>query len=346
MTASPHAPQVAAATDDHGPGRAPVTDRVLTVVHGEGKAVPESFGRLADTAAEVRYVTSEGLARALPGTHAVLMWDFQSTALRDAFDRADRLEWVHAASAGVDRIVFPALRDSGVTLTNARGTFDRPIAEFVLSFLLMFAKDMPRSLVDQAGRVWRHRETEDLTGTRVMVAGTGAIGREIARLLRAVGLEVRGAGSYARTGDPDFGDIVDSADLAAHVTDVDWLVNVAPLTPATTGYIGRSVFDALPAHARFVNVGRGDSVVTADLVAALESGSIAGAGLDVVDTEPMPAEHPLWSTPNTLITPHMSGDTQGWSERLAVQFLENWDRYVAGEPLHNVIDLEKGYARA
>lgn len=316
---------------------------MLTILTAAHRPRPPALDRLSDTA-EVRWTEASGLAEALPGADVLLMWDFFSPALVDAFTAADRLQWIHAASAGVDSLMFPALRESGVRVTNARGVFDRPIAEFVLAFMLGFAKDVPGSLELQAERTWQWRETENLAGSRALVVGTGSIGRETARLLTALGVEVRGAGSHARSGDPDFGDVLDSAELPRLVGDIDWLIDIAPLTPATTGLIDAEVLAALPPHARLINVGRGATVVTDDLVAALHSGEIAGAGIDVVDTEPLPPEHPLWSCPNLMITAHMSGDTHGWTDRLAEQFMANWDRWLAGEPLLSPVDVEKGYA--
>ncbi|MCT1689701.1 D-2-hydroxyacid dehydrogenase [Brevibacterium sp. p3-SID960] len=317
---------------------------VLTILTAPDKKRPAHFDRLADEASEVRWVEADELAAALPGTEVLLMWDFFSPALEDAFGAADRLRWIHAASAGVDSLMFDQLRDSAVTVTNARGTFDRPIAEFVLAFMLHFAKDFPASLAHQRQRIWQHRESRDLAGSHAMIVGTGSIGRAIAVALRALGVHVSGAGSRARGGDPDFGEIIASADLAAHVSDVDWLINIAPLTAQTTGLIDAAVLQALPASAHLINVGRGASVVTGDLVAALQSGQIAGAGLDVVDPEPLPEGSPLWQMGNVVITPHMSGDSAGWSDRLAEQFMANWDRYRAGEQLFNIVDKAKGYA--
>lgn len=316
---------------------------MLTILTAEDRPRPPAFERLTDDA-EVRWTTADGLARALPGTDALLLWDFFSPALKAAFGSADALQWIHAASAGVDSLMFPALQESGIRVTNARGVFDRPIAEFVLGLVLAFAKDLPGSLALQAERRWQWRETEELAGTRALVVGVGSIGRETARLLRALGVEVRGAGSTARSGDPDFGEVLDSARLADHVGDIDWLIDIAPLTPATTGLIDAEVLAALPPRARLINVGRGATVVTADLVDALRTGRIAGAGLDVVDEEPLPEDHPLWTCPNTVITAHMSGDTHGWTERLAAQFMDNWDRWIAGEPLLSPVDVAKGYS--
>ncbi|MBU8577321.1 D-2-hydroxyacid dehydrogenase [Brevibacterium luteolum] len=317
---------------------------VLTILTAPDKKRPAHFDRLIDEASDVRWVEADELATALPGTEVLLMWDFFSPALADAFDAADRLRWIHAASAGVDSLMFDQLRASKVTVTNARGTFDRPIAEFVLAFMLHFAKDFPTSLAHQRQRIWQHRESRDLAGSRAMVVGTGSIGRAIATTLRALGVQVTGAGSRARGGDPDFGEIIASTDLAEYVAGVDWLINIAPLTEQTTGLIDAAVLQALPASAHLINVGRGASVVTDDLIAALESGQIAGAGLDVVDPEPLPEDSPLWQMRNVVITPHMSGDSAGWSDRLAEQFMANWDRYRAGEQLFNIVDKAKGYA--
>lgn len=299
-----------------------------------------------DRGAEVRFATAADLGPQLEGAQVLLMWDFFSTALAQAWPHADSLEWVHAASAGVDKLMFPGLVASDVVVTNARGIFDRPIAEFVLGSLLAHCKDMPRSMRDQQREAWQHRETRLLTGTRAMIVGTGAIGRETARLLAAVGVGVTGAGSHARTGDPDFGSVVASAELADHVGGIDWLVNIAPLTDVTRNLLDAEVFAALPEGAFVVNVGRGESLVAADLIKALDSGPVAGAALDVFATEPLPANDPLWSREDVQVSPHMSGDAFGWRDRLAAQFLDNLSAWNAGRPLSNVVDTALGYVPA
>lgn len=315
---------------------------VLTILTSPDKPRPAAFDRVGIDA-EVRWAEADTLASALRGADALLMWDFFSTALEDALPAADRLQWVHAASAGVDSLRFPGLVDSGVTVTNAHGVFDQAIAEYVLGVILMFAKKSVTSLDLQRDHVWHRRETETVAGTRALVVGTGGIGRRTARLLRAFGVDVVGAATRARAGDADFSRIIDSADLLDHVADVDWLINAAPLTDATRGMFDASVFAQLPSTARFVSIGRGASTKTDDLLAALSDGTIAGAGLDVVDPEPLPPGHPLWDAPNTLITAHLSGDTEGWTDRLAQQFLTHWDRWVAGEPFPQTVDLRAGY---
>lgn len=304
--------------------------------HPPGMAAVEEF-------AEVRYAKADELAAALKGADALFLWDFFSTAVRDVWEHADSLRWIHVAAAGVDTLLFPELVDSGVIVTNSRGIFDRPIAEFVLGSILAFAKDMPGSLRRQQARKWEHRETERIDGCSAMVVGTGAIGRETARLLDAVGMAVSGVGRTARTNDPDFGEVYASSDLAEVVGDADYLVMIAPLTESTRGLVDARVLAAMKPSARVINVGRGELVQEEALIEALDAGQIAGAALDVFPIEPLPAYSRLWDMENVLVSSHLSGDALGWLERLADLFLDNADRYRRGESLLNVVDKELGY---
>ncbi|MGV0835745.1 D-2-hydroxyacid dehydrogenase [Mycolicibacterium thermoresistibile] len=298
---------------------------------------------LADVDADVRYCTADELADGIRGARALLLWDFFSPALREAWPHADSVEWIHIAAAGVDTLLFDELRDSAVTVTNAHGVFDRPIAEYVLGAILGYAKDSRVSLEAQLRRHWWHRETRSIAGARAMIVGTGGIGREIARLLRAAGMTVRGAGRVARAEDPDFGEVVASSELAAEVGWCDHLVLAAPLTAATRGMVDATVLNAMKPDAHLVNIARGDLVDEPALVTALRENRIGAATLDVFSTEPLPADHPLWDTPNTVITAHMAGDVIGWRDTLAAQFLDNLRRWQAGEPLRNVVDKKLGY---
>lgn len=319
---------------------------VLTILNSPGTEIPALITDLGERdGIELRIAEASTLAQALPGTDVLLMWDFFSTALQDAYGSADRLGWVHAAAAGVDSLLFGELVESPVTVTNARGIFDRPIAEFVLSYILMHAKSSIGSLSDQAAKKWNRRSTRDIAGTKALIVGTGAIGRGIARLLKAVDIDVTGAGSRARSGDADFGEVIDSATLPEHVAGFDWVIDIAPLTEKTERLIGAEAFAAMDDTAVFINVGRGDTVDTDALVTALRDGQIGGAGLDVFDEEPLPADHPLWSMDNVIITPHMSGDTDGWRMRLAEQFHALFEQYLAGEQFPHIVDKKLGYVR-
>jgi phosphoglycerate dehydrogenase-like enzyme len=293
--------------------------------------------------AEVRYVTAEELPDALAGTDALFVWDFFSTAVADAWPASGAPGWVHVASAGVDRLLFPELVDSDVVVTNSRGVFERPIAEYVLGLVLAFAKDFPTTLEAQRRGEWLHRETETVHGQRALVVGSGPIGREIGLLLRAVGVDVCLVGRTRREGDRDFGTVRASSDLPELLGDADYVVAAAPLTPETDGMFDRSAFQAMRASARFINIGRGQLTVEDDLVAAVRGGEIAGAALDVFSVEPLPAGHPLWTLDGVLVSPHMSGDSQGWHDALARLFVENFQRWRTGAELRNVVDKRLGY---
>jgi len=292
---------------------------------------------------DFRYCAADGLADAIRGARALLLWDFFSTAVSDVWADADKLEWIHITAAGVDTLLFDELRDSDVVVTNARGVFDRPLAEYVLGAVIASAKDSRNSFDLQRRHEWRHRETRTITGATALVVGTGGIGREIAKLLRAAGLVVRGAGRRAVTDDPDFGEVISSDNLAAEAGWCDHLILAAPLTAQTRGLVDAAVLEAMKPGAHLVNIARGPMVDESALLAALTERRIGGATLDVFDTEPLPPEHPLWDAPNVTITAHMSADVVGWRATLAAQFAANVRRWLAGEPLLNVVDKRLGY---
>jgi phosphoglycerate dehydrogenase-like enzyme len=295
---------------------------------------------------EFRYCAADGLAEAVRGAQALLLWDFFSKAVRDVWSESDRLEWIHITAAGVDTLLFDELRESDVVVTNARGVFDRPLAEYVLGAVIAYAKDSLTSFDLQRRHEWRHRETRSITGATALVVGTGGIGREIAKLLRSAGVVVRGAGRRTVADDPDFGEIVDSANLAAEVGWCDHLVLAAPLTSATRGLVDARVLAAMKSDAHLINIARGPMVDEAALIEALMQRRIGGATLDVFDTEPLPPGHPLWDASNVTVTAHMSADAVGWREALAEGFATNARRWLAGEPLLNVVDKKLGYVSA
>jgi phosphoglycerate dehydrogenase-like enzyme len=287
----------------------------------------------------------DNLARDLETADALLMWNFFSGALTEAWPAARKLRWIHLPAAGIDKLLFPELVASDVVVTNARGIFDRPIAEYVLAYVLAHAKQTAATLRRQQAHQWEHHETASITGAHALVVGTGAIGTEIGRLLRAVGLEVWGAARAARGPDAVFTHIINSADLAEHAAWVDYLVVASPLTDATYGVVNSAVFRALKPTAYLVNIARGACVDEQALLQALHEGSLAGAALDVFETEPLPLEHPFWSDEKVVVSPHMSGDVVGWRAALTRQFLDNMARWLDGRPLENVVDKGQGFAQ-
>jgi phosphoglycerate dehydrogenase-like enzyme len=318
-----------------------MTAPTVTVLH-DG-TLPPSMDAIEELA-QVRTARAPELADALRGAEVLLAWDFTTPALRSAWSGADRLRWVHTASAGIDNVLTPEVAAADdVVVTNSRGVFETPIAEYVTGLVLMTAKDMIGTWRRQQRAEWEHRDTQSVQRRLAVVVGVGPIGRAVGRMLAAVGLRVRGVGRTARGSDPDFGEVVAAADLRAAVAEADYVVLAAPLTEQTRGMVDRDVLAAMPRTAMLVNVGRGELVVEDDLTEALRSGVIASAALDVFEREPLPPESPLWTMPQVLVSPHMSADTTGWRDDLAALFVENLRRWRAGEPLRNVVDKQLGY---
>lgn len=307
------------------------------------EAVP-GIAAIADTA-ELRFTTTaEELRDALPGAEVLLGWDYTAGGLEEAWENTGDLRWIHWCGAGVNAVLFPGLVQSDVILTNARGVFDRAMAEYTLGLIIALAKRFPESFALQARGEWRHRQTERIAGARVLVVGVGSIGREIARLLRAVGMVVEGVGRMARGGDGEFDRIIGQDGLIGCLPEADYVVLVTPLTAETAGLFGARAFAAMKPSARFINLGRGQLVDEAALIAALDAGDLAGAALDVFETEPLPADSPLWRHPGIIVSPHMSGDFIGYPDAVAALFLDNFRRYQAGEPLRNLVDKALGFA--
>lgn len=287
--------------------------------------------------------TEEDLARVIGDTDILMSWDFRAGVLKRVWPDARQLRWVHWAGAGVDAALFPELCDSDVLLTNARGIFDRPMAEYVLGLVLCFAKGFPRTIRSQSRRHWDFRLTEYINGRTALVVGVGNIGREIATLLSAIGMRLIGVGRTARAGDPLFGDIHALGELDTLLAQADYVINITPSTPDTRGLFSTDRFARMKSSARFINVGRGDAVDQDALVEALRSNTIAGAALDVFAQEPLPETSPLWELDNVIVSPHMSGDIADSHAALVAQFIENLHRFTRGEALNNVVDKRQGY---
>ncbi|HEY2803215.1 MAG TPA: D-2-hydroxyacid dehydrogenase [Actinomycetota bacterium] len=294
--------------------------------------------------AEIRSATGEDELRgALPGADAVFGWEYDPSLLPSVWDAADDLRWIQTASAGVDRLLFPALVESDVVVTNARGVFDEPIAEWALASILAFATELGNSVRDTVAHRWHHRTTERAEGKRLLVIGPGPIGRAAGRLARGVGMDVEAVGTRARGPEEPFQRIHGPESFHEALGAADYVLDAMPLTPRTNHAFDARAFAAMKPSARFLNVGRGGTVDTEALVDALRRGAIAGAALDVFEEEPLTENHPLWSLPNVIVSPHMAGDVADWEERVVEVFLDNLARFADGRTLRNVIDKERGF---
>ena len=261
---------------------------------------------------------------------------------------AVKLQWIQWLAAGVERCVHePLVQQRRPLITNLQRIAAPSMAEHVLALMFALSRQLPYFLREQQQAHWIKGDDApflvDLEGKTVLVVGLGGIGTEVARRAHALGMRVIATRASGRTG-PDFVSYVglpDELPKLAHTA--DFVVNCTPLTPETTGIFDKQFFATLKSSAYFINVGRGKSAVSADLIAALEAGTLAGAGLDVVDPEPLPSDSPLWRLPNVIITPHISANTVVTEAQRAVLLAENLRRYIAGEPMLAVVDIERGY---
>ncbi|WP_415971575.1 D-2-hydroxyacid dehydrogenase [Rhodococcus sp. 077-4] len=294
---------------------------------------------------EFKSCTIADLADAVSWAEVLLFRTFETADLRAVWPNADNLRWVHASSAGVNRLLDPVLRDGPWLLTNSAGILDRAIAEYVAAGILASVKKLPQALRRQRERVWEHRMTAGISGRNALVVGPGSIGREIGRMLGALGMKVDAAATSERPGDSDFARIRDVAHLPSHAGEYDVIVLAAPLTDATRGLVDSEVLTAMRHDAGLVNIARGPIVDEDVLCDALASGSIGWAVLDVFEVEPLPESSPLWGLDNVIVTAHLAGDADDFAERLWLLFEDNLHKYRRNEPLANVVDKQAGYVR-
>lgn len=266
----------------------------------------------------------------------------------EVLKQAQHLAWIQWPAAGVERCVQqPLLRERAPLVTNLQRTMGPSIAEHVIAMMLALSRHFEDFYREGQQGHWATEdsapELEDVGGKTVLVAGLGGIGTEVARRAHALGMRVVATRASGHEG-PDFVSYVGLPDeLGKLAHDADYVVNCLPLTPETTGIYNKEFFAGMKHSAYFISIGRGRSTVTADLTAALTQGTIAGAGLDVVDPEPLPADNPLWHAPHLIITPHVAANTAVAEQTRNAVLIENLRRYVAGEPMLSVVDISKGY---
>jgi phosphoglycerate dehydrogenase-like enzyme len=266
------------------------------------------------------------------------------------FERAKRLRWVHVTAAGVGPVLFPALVESDVVVTNGRGLHSEAMAEHAIGVMLGFARNLHLARDAQRERRWIQSDLlvhgppfRDFRGGTLAMIGLGHIGRAIATRARALGLRVIGVRRHPATPPDPAHEQWGSERLGEALALADWVVLATPLTASTRQLIGAAELGRMRPEAVLVNLGRGSLVDEAALVSALRERRIAGAALDVTEEEPLPAASPLWEMPNVILTPHISGLAPRHWERAMDQFTGNLRHYLAGEPLFNVVDKRAGY---
>lgn len=276
---------------------------------------------------------------------ADVMYDFDWHD-RAALPRtAPRLRWVQGTSSGIGEILrATGLDRTDITFTTAAGIHAVPLAEFTVLGLLHFTKGMPQLRAWQADHRWERFATRRLAGQRVLVIGLGRVGGRVAATLAALGVEVVGMARTPRLAPPEgVSRLITPDELLATLPRVDALVLATPDTAATRRLIGAREIAALRPATVLVNVARGSVVDEDALIEALRAGRLAGAALDVFDTEPLPPASPLWDLPNVIVSPHSASTIADEDARLVDLFIDNLDRYLAGRPLLNVFERERSY---
>lgn len=265
-------------------------------------------------------------------------------------ERMPRLRWIHCASVGVNRAATLEVKARGIVVTNSRGLLAAPVSAVVLGMICALGRGFHHaSRLRTEGRLDRDTfdryfdEMHDLEGETCLIVGVGEAGVRVATACAALGMRVTGIRRRPEHSDPNISRWFTLDELTEAVRDADYVVNLLPLTGRTTRVFAAPVFAAMKRSAFFINAGRGPTVDEASLVAALESGVIAGAGLDVFDIEPLPQQSRLWHLPQTILMPHVAClSVRYWPRQIALMN-DNLRRFLDGQPLTNTIDFAQGY---
>jgi phosphoglycerate dehydrogenase-like enzyme len=353
MTASP-APR---AGPGSGPGGAPTAIALSPILSARYRSRDLERIRAAAPGARLVMVSVEGLADGPLDDVEVMLRGWLSS---DAFDRilvrAPRLTWVHSATSGVERALTPAALERGIVVTNARGVFSRPIAEYVLMMILAISRRLPQLLELQRERTWQPLEGAELRDVTVGIVGLGSIGRAVAALATAFGCRVvavrrrseTGLPSKGRDGEEPLGEIVldrvgGPETLPELLAESDFIVLAAPLTPETEEMINATTLGLVKPGAWLINVARGRLIDERALLRALTDGELGGAVLDTFRDEPLSPMSTFYDLPNVIVTPHTAWSSGRVLDRSVELFCDNLRRFASAEPLLNIVDPSAGY---
>jgi len=286
------------------------------------------------------------LAKELPDADIFVGYSLRPEQLKEA----KKLKWIHSTAAGVAQLMYSELRDSGIMVTNPSGIFSVPMAEHTMGLLLALARNFPDSVRGQDRARWAQQEIWDqpqhlteLNGKVLLIVGYGSIGREVAKRAKAFDMRVWGMTRSGMGEQAYVENIFAVSQLAEALPDADYVMICAPETAETKDLIGAAEIAKMKRGARLINVARGSLLDETALVQALESGALGGAALDVAQTEPLPAESPLWKAPNLFITPHTSGVSDRLWDRQTAILIALLERWFAGQDLFNQVDFARGY---
>jgi phosphoglycerate dehydrogenase-like enzyme len=342
-----------------GPGGAPTAIALSPILSARYRSRDLEKIRAAAPGAHLVTVSIEGLADGpLDDVEVMLRGWLNSDAFDRLLARAPRLAWVHSATSGVERALTPASLERGLIVTNARGVFSRPIAEYVLMMILAVSRRLPQLLELQRERTWQPLEGAELRDVTVGIVGLGSIGRAVGALATAFGCRVvavrrrpegnGGAESPRSVDDLSFGEAMldrvgGPETLPELLGESDFIVLAAPLTPETEDMINAETLALVKPGAWLINVARGRLIDERALLRALRDGPLGGAVLDTFREEPLPALSSFYELPNVIVTPHTAWSSGRVLDRSVELFCDNLRRFATGEPLLNVVDPAAGY---
>jgi phosphoglycerate dehydrogenase-like enzyme len=318
---------------------------VILLVENPSEPAPPLLERMPDYVEVIRGIEAADFKGAEARADILYSWGAKRSVLEKLLPGMGKLRWIHSRSAGLDGLLFPALIESAVPLTNGRGVFSQSLGEFVIGSVLFFAKDFRRMLRSQAAGVWDQFDTTEVAGQTLGIVGYGDIGQAIAKRAKALEMNVLALRRRPElsAGDGNVTRLYGFDQMLEMVAECDYVVAAAPLTPETKGLLGAKEFGAMKKSAVVMNVGRGPVIDEAALVQALKAGVIAGAALDVFEEEPLPADSPLYKMENVLMSAHSADHTPDWLEQAMLFFYRNLELFKNDQPVMNVVDKRAGY---
>lgn len=294
---------------------------------------------------EFVYVSPNGEVNgSLNDAEVFIAWGLEGRIVEPVVSQVNSLRWFHLMSAGVNDLMFPSMRDSDIVLTNARGIFAIPIAESVLAVMLLVSKKLRENFTDAKKRHWERLPRQELKGQTAGIYGLGAIGSEVAK--RLLCFEMNVIGLKRRPDEPppvSVDELYGITDLVDFLHRSDWVIVSSALTPDTYSRFGENEFKEMKPQAWFVNIARGEIADEHALLKAIENGWIAGACLDAFTQEPLPKDSPFWEHPKVVMTPHNSSNSPNTAQRNLELFKENFEHYLTGKPLRNIVNKNAGY---
>lgn len=333
-----------------GPGGVPAAIALSPILSARYRQADLERIAAAAPGSRLVSVSLEGLADAsLDDVEVLLRGPLPARVFDRLITRCPRLIWVHSATAGVERVLTPSAEERGLVITNARGVFSTPIAEYVLMMILAVARRLPQLLELQRERTWQPLEAREMHDLTIGIVGLGSIGRAVARLVTAFGSRVIATRRRPDATDGSEGSLPESVEVMAAgalqglLARSDFVVLALPLTPETEDLFDEAMLAHMKPGSWLINVARGRLVDERALVRALRDGPLRGAVLDTLRDEPLDPASPLYEIPNLILTPHTSWTSGRVLDRSIELFCENLARFQHGEPLHNAVDPRLGY---